>query len=174
MTVDETTTLLATISDAFPERLKVSPGMLSVWSDMLADLALPEAYGALKAYLADGPPHPPSISDIRTRCAASRVALPDAALAWAEVDHAMRHLGRDKEPKWSHPAIARAVDAIGWRELCNTMSSDINTVRAQWRGFFLASSETLEKRENVGRLEEHTARLGPMRAGELLKLGGGK
>lgn len=170
MNIEETAELLARVSDAYQARApKPAPSVLAMWARMLADLDAADAQLALDEHVASSP-HPPTIADIRSRAIARRIGLPDVAAAWEEVTRAIQRCGRDHEPKWSHPAIERAVGAMGWRELCNTTEDNLPTVRAQWRGFFLATGETLARRENVGALEAHGKRLGGTSAGDALKL----
>ena len=45
--------------------------------------------------------------------------MPDENEALREVQQGIDSYGRDNEPKWTHPAIARAIEGIGWRNLCN-------------------------------------------------------
>lgn len=165
MTVPEVSELLADIAEAFPERFKPSPATVRLWARLLVDLDVEEGRRALDEHLVSSP-HPPTIADIRSRAAAHRVGLPDVAAAWEEVARAIQRCGRDDEPRWSHPAIASAVAALGWRELCNTLNEDMPTVRAQWRGFYGATSETITKRANVGALE---ARTGAVSAGDAVQ-----
>jgi hypothetical protein len=172
MTEADTVRFMGIISDAFPDRLKVTPGMISIWAEMMVDISPEEAKAALVSYLADGPPHPPALSDIRRRAAESRVGHIDVGAAWEEVRRAIQKYGRDLDPPWSSPAIAGAVEAIGWRELCNTMDDDLPTVRAQWERYLRARVETMGKAENIGRLEEHQRRAGLQSAGSFLRLPG--
>jgi len=45
--------------------------------------------------------------------------MPDENEALREVQQGINSWGRDNEPKWTHPAIAKAIEGIGWRNLCN-------------------------------------------------------
>lgn len=74
----------------------------------------------------------PTIAEFRRRYAShAGVLAPTPAEAWAEVQRAASTHGRHEVISWSHPAIAQAVAAIGWWQLC--MSENPDTVRAQWR-----------------------------------------
>lgn len=53
--------------------------------------------------------------------------VPDPAAAWAEVIAAIGTCGRHGHPRWSHPLIGRAVDAHGWRNLCDSTNPAIGT-----------------------------------------------
>jgi len=47
--------------------------------------------------------------------------LPSSSSAWAEVVEAIRSIGRDTVPNWSHGLIKQAVTGCGgWRKLCDS------------------------------------------------------
>lgn len=174
MTIAEVTEFLALVSDAFPERMRTNAGALAIWSRMLSDLSIAEAQRALVEYLSDGPPHPPSISDIRRRVSDATTGAVNAAEAWEEVRKAICRVGRYKTPTFRSPLVAAAVEAIGWEALCNTLEDDLPTVRAQFERYLKARGETAAKAGNSGRLEEHLTRIGGATAGALLRIGGRK
>jgi hypothetical protein len=63
----------------------------------------------------------PTIGELRAAALAlTGDRVPDVGDAWAEVQHALRHVGRYGVPDWSHPVIERTVEALGgWHALCN-------------------------------------------------------
>lgn len=172
MTADEVVEFIGLIADAFPERVKVSAGTVAIWGRMLMDITPSEAGAALVSYLSDGPPHPPSISDIRTRVANESVAGLDVAAAWEEVRRGISTHGSYKEPSWSNPLLAATVDTLGWRDICMTLESDLPTLRAQFERYLKARAMTAQKSANLGRLDAHVKRIGAASAGDFLRLRG--
>lgn len=157
MTPSETIELLRVIAGAFPSRFVATADVVRIWSEMLVDLDEAEANAALRSCLAELV-HPPTIADIRTRVSQARSPAPDIAVAWGEVRRAVGTRGRDREPEWTHPRIAGAVAAIGWRSICDSDTSDERTLMAQFERLYRAGVETIRRAENVGSLE--TARTG--------------
>jgi hypothetical protein len=56
--------------------------------------------------------------------------------AWVEVYGCLTHAGRSRQ--WSHPAIAHAVDGIGWETLERMEFDQVPTIRAQFVKMFAA------------------------------------
>jgi hypothetical protein len=72
--------------------------------------------------------------------------IPPAPDAWAEVLRAIRNFGSYKEPEALaslNPLTRKAVEAIGYRDLC--LSENIDVIRGQFRMAY----EALEKRETM-------------------------
>jgi hypothetical protein len=72
--------------------------------------------------------------------------IPPAPDAWAEVLRAIRNFGSYREPEALaslNPLIRKAVEAIGYRDLC--LSENIDVIRGQFRMAY----EALEKRETM-------------------------
>jgi hypothetical protein len=158
---------VALIADAFPDRFKATPSVARLWAAMLADLPVEDARGALMEHLAESS-FVPAIADIRTRVARKRVNAPDFAAALSEVMRGVRYGGRYKMPEWSHPAIASAVEALGWNAICDSPTEGTNTLRAQFERAYQAVVTTERSRANVGALEEHRARVGQLSAGDAI------
>jgi len=66
------------------------------------------------------------------------------AEAWAEIDKELRITGSYGKPKFSRPEIEQVVRAYGWQSLCQTLTKDMPTVRAQLRNMY---QEICDKRE---------------------------
>lgn len=70
---------------------------------------------------------------------------------WAVVVRAMREVGYYREPHFRHPAVARAVEALGWREVC--ANENIEATRAHFFRIFramLADEQDRELRVLIG------------------------
>ena len=58
------------------------------------------------------------------------------AEAWKEIEQQMIENGIYAAPHFSRPEIAEAVKAYGWRNLCETLTKDMDTARAQLRNMY--------------------------------------
>lgn len=67
------------------------------------------------------------------------------AEAWKEIDGQMRKNGVYSNPVFSRPEIAEAVRAYGWRNLCETLTKDMGTARAQLRNMYQDICERAEE-----------------------------
>jgi hypothetical protein len=164
MTASEVAKLLAIASEAYPGRFSARESTVALWQGLLGDIAAPEAANALLEHIAESA-MPPTISDIRRRVADRRVSAPAPGDAWGEVRRKIDSVGRYRSPEWSHPAIASAVEAIGWQVLCDTPVDQAGTVRAQFERYFTAAVHGAAKRANSEALCNHVSRSGQVSAG---------
>lgn len=107
-----------------------------VWTAALTDFDLAEAEAVITTMLRSGRPHPPGVSEVAgaihdLREKINGTAAPDSDEMLAEVTRAVQRRGYQAGPpkQWSHPAVAAAVRAIGWRDLC--LSDKPSVLRAQ-------------------------------------------
>ena len=153
MTLAEVLELLGRVQITWPRTRWEAPVEFvgEVWLPYLADLPV----DAVRATLIDLPPSPwaPAPAELRV-AVLDRIApdtAPDVDQAWAEVKAGVARWGwaapyhrpfdADDEPRtWSHPAVADAVEAFGWSNLCNP-SDNPTADRAQFRDFYLAARE---------------------------------
>ena len=131
----ETRAVLGAIRLAYPGRFKFSKteldAIVHLWASQLSDLRDGAALAACER-LVSSQKHPPSLSDVRSEALSVRLTRgrPDAGDAWAEVTRAFGSVGRNRIPKWSSPAIARAVRAVGgWVHLCKGANSAADRAR---------------------------------------------
>lgn len=123
-----------------------------VYAELLADLAPEELERACWRLCQTGGRFLPTVAEIRSAVAEARCALPAAELAWREVLAAVGRYGRDRRPEWSSPAIAEAVEAVGWRDIC--LSTTIGVERAHFlRAYGAARGRAIEL-EQVGPVRE--------------------
>ena len=112
-----------------------------VWSEMLSDIDYADAMMALKKHVANSD-FPPTIASIRKN--AKEIyqlydGIPTAEEAWTEV---MRTLNRYKRPQYTNPLIDKAVDFMGYANLCD--SENAMADRAQ----FIKAYNNLKERRN--------------------------
>lgn len=148
---------------------QINHALVEAWAEFMGDVSANEGVKAMRQHVVTSP-HFPTVADIRRFVAEERVGSTDPGEAWEEVRRAIQRCGRDHEPSWSSASIAGAVDAIGWRELCNTTHDDLSTVRAQFERYFKARLQVRTKEANAGALpaREESKRLGPMSINELM------
>lgn len=147
----------------------INTALVEAWHEFLGGVSAQEGINAMRAHITDSP-HFPTVADICKRVAEERLGPADAGAAWEEVRRAFGRCGRDHEPIWSTRAIAGAVEAIGWRELCNTLDEDLPTVRAQFERYFKARLQLQDKETKLGLAEPvEPKRLGPKSTHELLQ-----
>ena len=145
----EVSKVIALLKAAFPRQV-IGADTIAIYSDMLADLDAQEALNAVKCILSNADFFP-TIAEIRAQVARSQVSLPNAEEAWNEVRDAIRAVGIHREPPtFSHPAIQRAAEAIGWNTLCE--SENIGVERAHFMRFFHDSSEREMRKAQLGAL----------------------
>lgn len=110
--------------------------MTAVWHAHLADVELGDAIEVVKRWAARAEPFPPAPGVIvhELREAADRATgarAPDVDEAWAEVMTGVSRLGYvEGPPAWSHPAIAAAVRAVTWRDIC--LGESMMSTRSQF------------------------------------------
>ncbi len=117
---EEIAAVLELLFAALPGRESVSSDLVEAYMQHLADLPaglLQEAAGEV----IDTQKWFPAISELRQAARTvleRRRPVPHIYAAWAEVREQIRRQGRDGEPHFSHPLIARVVELFGWRDLC--------------------------------------------------------
>lgn len=118
---------------------------IDVWRDVLGDINPLVVRRALIATSANQyPPSPGALRLVALRLRsveAGEQPLPDIDQAWAEVNTAIGRIGYMGKPEWSHPAVADGVRAIGWEEICMTLTDQMSVVRGQFARFYAAASE---------------------------------
>lgn len=96
----------------------------------------------------------PTISEIRKTARevmeqVTKQRTPDWAEAWNEVEQQIRKVGHVGRPCFSTPEIAETVRCIGWRHICETQVSNLNTLRAQLRDVYESVLSRKERQENI-------------------------
>jgi ribosomal protein L29 len=105
---------------------------VAAWARFLGDVT-PEEAGTALELLAATRPFPPTIAEVRQ--AVARLRAPEAAQilpaeAWAQVRREIARVGVYGEPTELSPLVRRAVETLGWREIC--LSENPEAVRRQF------------------------------------------
>lgn len=84
----------------------------------------------------------PSIAELVDACRSLNATVsgtkevPDWNEAWGEIERAMYNTPWGKQPRFSHPAIAQAVNNYGWQSIHECMADDFHTMQAQLRRMY--------------------------------------
>lgn len=130
------------IKTAFPKDYLISTKeQIDWWYELLGDIPGQVAMMALKKYALSNK-FTPTIAEIRQYAAdLMEDRIPDADEAWGEVNKAIRHYGYMNEAaaleSFSDP-VRRAVENIGWQNICQSPYDQVNTLKAQFRGAYEA------------------------------------
>ncbi len=127
MTNAEAGVLLDALHAAFP-RTTISADTAQLYARFLVDLDLQSAAQAVAMWIATAKFFP-TVGELRG-LATSDGGAPDPDRAFAEVMKVVGSTGVYRTPRFSHPAIAEAVDAITWREVC--LSDHAPSLRAHF------------------------------------------
>jgi hypothetical protein len=166
MTKGECMAMLAVAAKAYGR--EVTEGTIGVWAEFMGDITPEEGVRAVREHIADSP-HFPAVADVRKRVAAYRAPQVDPGSAWAEVRRAICRVGCYGNPTWSAPAVAHAVDALGWVTICHTDEDDVPTLRAQFERYLKGYLDGERRAANVGALERHhEERRGALAAGQVV------
>ncbi len=148
MNKSDTAKLLAVIGRAWPtfrEEIKNDPNeeILTFWHMTLSTASYEEAHTALGVILRSGNPFAPKPGQILQQVSKDAIYGVDENLAWEEVLREIRRVGANPSPSWaggeripapvltfSHPCIYRAVQAVGWKDIC--MSTKLGVERAHF------------------------------------------
>lgn len=187
MTELESAKIVAVLLAAFPSA-KTTSGTEALYESMLLPLEYAVVNAAVASIIATTRfPTLPTVGEIRATClelqAGPRRAGGDA---WGEVRRAIQTKGAYRMPgrdlEFSEPLTARAVDALGWQELC--LSEMQSADRARFIELYEQLATSARKESATSQLpavkayrELQAARRGEVQGiGELLKLvaGGGQ
>jgi len=114
---------LAPLALAYPHHFKQydsgdMDAARALYHRILSDIdgALLEA--AVTHWLSLAKPFHPSPGELRDMAYSLSDQHPSAEEAWGVVKQAMRQIGSYRTPEFDDPLIARAVEIMGWRDLC--------------------------------------------------------
>lgn len=149
MTEEEFAVFADRLKTAFPkDNLLATDDQMDWWYDLLKELPFQTAMMSLKKYALSNK-FPPTIAELMT-IAADLIAerLPDSDEAWGEITRAIRKYGYPQEAKALaslSETVRKTVERIGYQSICQSPCDQINTFRAQFKGFYEAEyRRTLE------------------------------
>ncbi len=139
MTEKEAITLVGMLFAAYP-KFEVPKATIKLYQQFLQDLDFDLARAAVAKHIALSQ-YFPTVAELRDAALSLTNRTPSSADAWCEVMEQISMTGSYGVPKFSHPAIKKAVKAIGWTNLCWT--EEIGVERAH----FMKIYEVYRKRE---------------------------
>ncbi len=125
--------LMAVLSLAYPN-YQIKDGQTELYYQMLKDLDYELLDAAAKSLMTTAKFYP-SIAELRQTAfdlTEKAQGIPDAFTAWEEVMYKIGHKMTYDEPEWSHPLIARAVQTVGFKRLCNFNLDDLSFERSNF------------------------------------------
>jgi hypothetical protein len=127
MTSSQTFHLIAVIVAAYPTWRPIEP-TVRLYAKMLEPLPTELAERAVLEIIDSPGAFAPSIGDIRDHARKLALAAGEAAEltaedAWLQVRLAIRDVGRYRNPKFNNRSVQRAVEALGWSEICTNENS---------------------------------------------------
>ncbi len=133
MTSGEAARIVTLLFTAFQPRLRLTPAAIADSADAyrhaIADLDAGAALEAVRGLIATES-WLPSIRDIRDATVAVTAGEVRAGgEAWGDILRAVSKYGIYRDPKFDDPVVAEVVDAMGWREICNSENQAADRAR---------------------------------------------
>lgn len=130
MTERDCLEMFALLEAAYPKE-PMTDEQLTLYTELLLPYEIGRVRDAVLIHIQTSPWFP-RISDIVGRV--TKHEQLDADEAWGEVLTQIRKVGYYRTPEWSHPALADAIQAMGWQDLC--MSDNAEADRAHFMKFY--------------------------------------
>jgi hypothetical protein len=163
MNKTEAAQLVGVLAAGYPQ-WQVTKETVAIWADLMDDLYYIETRTAVRNWLLTEE-HPPSPAAIRRALATSAgLTAPSRATAWAEVRKGITTTESNGRPSFSHPAVSKAVETIGWWEI--RTSNNLDTLRSQ---FWKVYEEYAAEADKVALASQQLSLLG---GGEKLQIVG--
>jgi hypothetical protein len=125
----EAAQLVGVLAAGYPQ-WQVTKETVAIWADLFSDLDYAATRTVVREWLLteDRPPSPAAIR--RGLASSAGLTAPTRATAWAEVRSGISTSKDGGKPAFTHPAISKAVDTIGWWEIRH--STNLDTLRSQF------------------------------------------
>jgi hypothetical protein len=164
MTASEVSKLVAVLIASFPHA-KVNAGTSQAYEAMLADLDYETANGAVAALVATSR-YLPTIAEIREAAlTATQGPKRSGVDAWGEVRAAVGRYGMNRTPVFEDSVTAHVMSRLGWREFCQSDSSEMPSWRARFVELY-DKTATDERRDALIRSLPAVRRMNELRAAE--------
>lgn len=137
---------MAFIRAAWPKQ-EVLPETAEVYAAELAHVPFGEAKDAVRVLMRSSKWFP-TIAEILERVAERRHPMVRPELAWGEVQDAISRVGMYLVPVFRNQAIQRAVNAIGWRDICT--DDNLAATRARFLEAYRSAREEVLSAEATG------------------------
>lgn len=128
----------------------VTPECVDWWYELLGDLTLEAALGALRTH-AMVSRIPPTAAEIRGSAAIAEASYPGPEEAWSEIGRAVRYYGYPRAGEamesFSVP-VKNIVRGIGFQNICRTPMSQISALRSHFKRAYEAECRALLKQRS--------------------------
>ena len=135
MTQADTVELFGLLAAAYPKE-PITEAQVALYAALLASYPVDQVRAAVLRHIQQSPWFP-RISEVLDQITAQGQLDPDQA--WAEVQQKIRTVGYYRQPTWSQPAIAQAVEALGWTHLCRSTNPEAD--RAHFLRFYAIAQQ---------------------------------
>lgn len=115
----ETAAILALLSSAYPYA-KVSRETAAMYHEVWKDLSFTDCKAAVASLVRTSEMFPSAALVRREVLRQGGLMAPTAGEGWWQVMTMVREVGRYGRPQFANPAVQKAVEAIGWREICDS------------------------------------------------------
>lgn len=123
--------LIGVMAAAYPS-VKLSEATVEVYIAMLKDIPLDVLTASIQQCMAESE-FLPTIAKVRDKALALTLPVaPEPLEAWGVVLKAIQKYGFYHSPEFNDPIIAKAVECIGWRNLCCTEMDNQGVDRAHF------------------------------------------
>ena len=136
----------AAIVAAYPKPAMTEERM-ELYCRMLLDLDGPKTMKAIERLFCTKT-WQPSIAEIREEVNRGESTRPDPEIAWGEVVKAISRYGMNRNPEFSCPELAAAVDVMGWRNICT--DENTSSTRARFIDAYRSIHTSSTRREVLG------------------------
>lgn len=146
MTRSECLELAAETSARWPNA-PLSKATVAIWWGDLQQLPADQVRAAIVVHDREGNSWPPTCGQIVARVVELAYDHPGWDEVWAEVQHAVRHVGSYRTPDdfdWSSDLVEAFARRIGWRELCTHPAGD-TAFHAQCREVWRSMVDRVER-----------------------------
>ena len=155
-TLDEVTAAVGQLAIIYSKQ-NIDPALPEAWAPLFEDVPAEDLFRAAAEHARESR-FWPAPSELRSR-AIRPDNMPSAEEAWLEVKEAIRKFGYYQEPVFSHDAVADAVAAMGWQDLCSMEVGDQAAERAHWFRVYGAFREKRVHEAQIGTVAPSVAGL---------------
>jgi len=155
-TLDEVTAAVGQLAIIYSKQ-NIDPALPEAWAPLFEDVPAEDLFRAAAEHARESR-FWPAPSELRSR-AIRPDNMPSAEEAWLEVKEKIRRVGYYGEPVFSHDAVADAVAAMGWQDLCSMEVGDQAAERAHFFRVYGSFREKLVHEAQIGTVAPSVAGL---------------
>lgn len=141
---------LLLMQTAYPHMKPPTEQGAKIWLGFFAETNAEEFLKAVKSHVATSK-FIPTVADINEKLNDNSLEAWDEA--WGKVLKAVRRFGtyNEKEARLALGETFQAVDCLGWKNICLAPSSNLGTLRAQFRDVFKSNKQRVSTKKSLAR-----------------------